>query len=63
MDDKWKKIEKCKECGNTPYVIPKGKSDVLIMCDHGKQLAGIKSYSLNEWNELNSEEPTNDRTD
>lgn len=53
MDDKWTKIEKCNECGKTPYVIPKGKNDFLIMCDHGSQLSGVKSYSLSDWNELN----------
>lgn len=46
----WMKVENCKVCGRPPIIIPKGKKKI-ILCDHGSQKNGVKSYeTVEEWN-------------
>ena len=48
--DAWEEVTKCKECGAFPFIFKIGRKKHL-MCDHGKQQAGVKGYeSTAEWN-------------
>lgn len=52
MTDQWSKLEKCKECGRYPIILPIGKNEKSFSCHHGKQLVGTKWYpTAEEWNE------------